>query len=1640
MATATVGILRVLLTANTAEFESAMKRASGAAQVWTKELNQVGRQATQIGSALTKTLTLPIVVAMGGAVKAAMDFESSFANVGKTVDGVSDKFGKLTPKGLALANAFRQMAKEIPATTDELNAIASMGGQMGVPIERLATFTKHVAALGVAVDGIGAEEAAKGLAQIANVFGDKEVKDIDKMSSALVHLGNSSNATEADILEFSKRLAGAGNSVGMTIPEVMALGTAMANVGINAEAGGTAMSTVIGKISKAVSSGGESLKEFAKVANLSAEEFTATWKRSPIEAIDLFVRGLSTMKTRGVDLNLTMGELGTEGIRVADTLKRLAGAGTGVGDSLKIANEGFGTTNKHLEEAEKKYATTSNQLKILWNNVRDVGITFGNALLPAIQSSISVLQSIIPVVDMLAKGFAAMPGPLQMLVVGMGLAVAAVGPLIYIFGQLVLASAAVTGAFTKKGIATKLLAADHAVLTGAAGRTATALTLLGKAAAGAAAFFVGWQIGRLIADLTGLDQKIADSINKMELLQKFRAKAAQGDLGARAAELTKLQKEYNAALDEGDDLNAKFIKERIDALKNDQTYLAIQDVITKAIKAGAAANITYADAIAFNNKKHEEQVERLKAVGQEQHRAGGATKALTDKMDELAAKLQQADKDISGLSATARNKLAAALKSGAFEMKELEAASGLSEFAIKRFEDRLKTTEKVFKSSELGEYRKKLTDLVEGLTLAERNQSSITDIADKFGKQIAEVTQEARVYGQVVPDVVKRNFDAVTKFNVGKVLKEQWRDLNEELAKQARAKLDQGLDEWFRIEETKLDLRRATESELRKITGTSLKETLADIQREAHNRRIQFDERKSEHREVLEQITAWELQASAAAADAWAKVADVPEERKRPSFAGAFLDTLKSAPALIQQALTGGGGISGGLKALGSRLGSDLFGALFAKGSKLNDFLATQLGKGLSALTGKSITAISAGLAKAIPFIGEAIGALIGPLMGKLLKTESKHINDVRDEFLKGFGPGGFSDNSGFNVLAKQLAALGKEGEQAFQKLIRASSQKEWDAALKNVNALLSQQREEFTRLAAAGGVASKQLIAFRDATRDTAETIAFIKSETQTAATSFNAYLKAGADAYTKLADLRKQYNDAAESDRGRIADEIKQQEKLIAAIAVTPTGSLASVRKAMSPAELESLSKAYTEALREGFKGTQDEFLRQQLDFYNTLDEGDERLKTWFSGTTIDAFNAGAKARLDAAKAAMDPAELEALTTAYQKALVQGFTGSQDDFLRQQLDFYSTLQEGDERLKTWFSDSTLKAYLDMGVATSAGGAIGAALAGTFGALMEQGMSAREALKVIEPGIASLKIQLEATGQSGGEAFDYIARLAGIAAGQISGPALDAISHLTRGLEGAHNAGFLTQEMFGGLIDQIMASRQAIIEQGASAEDTNRLMQGDLQTIWQLQKDFGYEVDDATQLLLDEAEAAGVVGDKYRSAMDRAAIAMEKVALALEKIINNGKSLGSVLDDATKPRTVRIGFDVDNDGIPGQEGFVPDVAATGGRVTRTGIQSAIQYRGLGGPINWTRRGTDTVPAMLTPGELILNEGQQGNIGAALDMAMRAMQPGAMLPPLSSSGPMRSTTILEVDKRELGRAVADVLPGELRRLGVRVRA
>ena len=89
------------------------------------------------------------IAALGvGVAKAAINFESAFAGVRKTVEATEPELRKL-------AVGIRELAREIPATTTEIAGVAEAAGQLGVATPAILGFTRTMIDLGETTMGIG---------------------------------------------------------------------------------------------------------------------------------------------------------------------------------------------------------------------------------------------------------------------------------------------------------------------------------------------------------------------------------------------------------------------------------------------------------------------------------------------------------------------------------------------------------------------------------------------------------------------------------------------------------------------------------------------------------------------------------------------------------------------------------------------------------------------------------------------------------------------------------------------------------------------------------------------------------------------------------------------------------------------------------------------------------------------------------------------------------------------------------------------------------------------------------------------------------------------------------------------------------------------------------------------------------------------------------------------------------------------------------------------------------------------------------------------------------------------------------------------------------------------------------------------
>ncbi|MBR3767525.1 MAG: phage tail tape measure protein [Clostridia bacterium] len=308
-------------------------------------------------------------------VKASVEFESEQTGVFKTVDGTEAEL-------LAITKEIKNMTTEIPATTTEIAAVAEAAGQLGVATNDVMDFTQVMINLGESTN-LTADDAASSFAKFANITGTAS-ENYSRLGSVVVDLGNNFATTEADIVSMSTRLASAGTLAGFSEAEIMALSAAMSSVGIEAEAGGTAMTQTFSSIEKAVETQNENLLEFARVAEMSADEFSAAWKTSPVEALQAFISGLGRLDSKGESSVLVLENLGLTGIRQTNMLKSLGLAAETLGEAVSTANKAWNENTALTAEANKRYETTAAKLQMLQNTYGNLQAAIGDVYTPTV--------------------------------------------------------------------------------------------------------------------------------------------------------------------------------------------------------------------------------------------------------------------------------------------------------------------------------------------------------------------------------------------------------------------------------------------------------------------------------------------------------------------------------------------------------------------------------------------------------------------------------------------------------------------------------------------------------------------------------------------------------------------------------------------------------------------------------------------------------------------------------------------------------------------------------------------------------------------------------------------------------------------------------------------------------------------------------------------------------------------------------------------------------------------------------------------------------------------------------------------------------------------------------------------------------
>lgn len=464
------------------------------------KLKSVGDGMKTVGKSLSMYVSAPLIAAATGAFKMAVDFESAFAGVRKTVDTSEEGFKKLE-------QGIRDMAKELPASASDIAAVAESAGQLGIAEDKILSFSRTIIDLGESTN-LTREQAATEFARFANIVGMSQ-DNFDRLGSSVVGLGNTMATTEAEIVSMGMRLAAQGAQVGMSEAQIMALAGTMSSLGIQAEMGGTAMTTILKKIQKAVGAGGNDLAGFAKAAGMTGSEFKKAFENDAVTALDALVKGLAKSADGGSNLTTILADLGIKGVYESDVLLRMAGASDLLSRAVNTSTNAWKENTALSNEASQRYETTASQMAMLKNQIVDVGISIGNILIPMARDA---MDTIGPWVEK----FSNLSEETKKTILVLGGLAAAVGPVLIVGGALISSVGTITttigAAATAIGAAggvTAVLGGAFAALTGPVG-----LTVLGIAAVGTAAVVVGKEMSEASLQVEGFGDKVSESTAK----------------------------------------------------------------------------------------------------------------------------------------------------------------------------------------------------------------------------------------------------------------------------------------------------------------------------------------------------------------------------------------------------------------------------------------------------------------------------------------------------------------------------------------------------------------------------------------------------------------------------------------------------------------------------------------------------------------------------------------------------------------------------------------------------------------------------------------------------------------------------------------------------------------------------------------------------------------------------------------------------------------------------------------------------------------------------------------------------------------------------------------------------------------------
>ena len=434
--------LRVNIKGDASGLTNALGKAEG-------KMKAFGSKLSSIGGGLTRSLTLPLVAAGGAATKMAFDFDKSLTQIKSLVGVAGDEVDAMGESAKRMALDTGKSASE---AADALFFITSAGLRGDEAMQTLE------ASLKAAAVGLGETKTIADLATSAmNAYGSDTLgaSDATDILVAAVREGKLEASALAGSLGGVIPIA---SNMGVEFHEVAAAMAAMSRTGTDAASGATQLNAILASIKKPTT---EAIDSFGAMGFSMEDVQKSLADQGLIATLEMLQQGL--LQT-GQDASAIFPN-----IRALKGFLDLTGAGLESNKEIFDAlTKSMGATNTAFEETSKSASfKMTKSLEEMKAPLMEIGTILLQMLVPVVTKLGNYLKG-------LADDFRGLDESTQKMIITIGGIVAAVGPMLLIFGKIVgaigslgpILTAAATGfrLLTAAMLANPILAVAAAVL------------------------------------------------------------------------------------------------------------------------------------------------------------------------------------------------------------------------------------------------------------------------------------------------------------------------------------------------------------------------------------------------------------------------------------------------------------------------------------------------------------------------------------------------------------------------------------------------------------------------------------------------------------------------------------------------------------------------------------------------------------------------------------------------------------------------------------------------------------------------------------------------------------------------------------------------------------------------------------------------------------------------------------------------------------------------------------------------------------------------------------------------------------------------------------------------------------------------